>query len=82
MGKDLGKIIKTGLVYAIPWFIVAMVVGFVYGMTLGVILNPILIGVPNLPMLVNGLISVAITWIVWLGFDIDKEINKRVKGVG
>lgn len=72
------KIIKTSAVYAIPWFIIALIIGIIEGMTIGVLL-PLTSINAMLHVGVHGIIIAFLTWVVWLGLDVPKHLAKHIK---
>jgi len=71
-----GQALKTAAVYAIPWFVLSLIIGMAlsYGLSLGGIVFPASWG-----WILSGILSALLTWFVWLWQGIDKHLDKTAK---
>lgn len=68
---------KTAAVYTIPWFVLMYIVSVVEGATIGLVINLSAVHI-MLNVVFHGLISVFLSWVVWLYLDVPKHLAKYV----
>ena len=78
MGMEFGKAAKTAAVFAIPWFVLTLILGMILGYVLFPYILPTFAGIE---WIVSGLISVFLIWLIWLWQGIDVYLKSKVKGI-
>ncbi len=71
---------KKAIVYAIPFFILAWIIGLVLGATLFAWIGSFLAGLgAEASATVQGILSLFFVWLVWLKADMPKHLAKYAK---
>lgn len=76
--SDTGKAFKKAGIYALPWFVLSLLLGMVLGAVVFPFIEPTYAAM-GFTWLFSGLISTIVVWFVWIKFQIPENyLNKHV----